>query len=54
MSKRHRIKVADGEDNFLYINLRLPRHEVEAIIATINHRSNCAARYERALRDAVR
>lgn len=49
MAERHRIKIADQEDNFIYMNVRRPLHEVQALIALINGPTNCAARYERQL-----
>lgn len=51
MSERHRVKIADMDGNFLYLNLRLPKHEVEAFVALINGPTSGAARYERALDD---
>ena len=49
MSERHRVKIADMDGNFLYLNMRLPKHEVEAFVALINGPTSGAARYEREL-----
>lgn len=50
MSERHRIMIVDIEGNFLYLNIRLPKHEVEALVALINGPTSGAARYEKRLR----
>lgn len=51
MKERHRIKIADLEGNFIYMNIRKPLAEVEALIALINGPTSCAASYERKLPD---
>jgi hypothetical protein len=47
VSELHRIKIADLEGNFLYLNVRRPHHEVLALVALINGPTNGACRYER-------
>jgi len=53
-AERHRIKIADLDDNFIYMNMRTPRDAVDAFIDLINQKTSCAAKYERPLADLRR
>jgi hypothetical protein len=46
-----RIYIEDAEDNFLYLDVDLPRAELEPTIEALNRYSNGSARIERELEE---